>query len=108
MTPEDLAELDRERRDADVRYNDALTSLDRAIVAAGGEPSSAEVDRTTTALLVFLQQITAFVESKDRQLAAESLSRIEGLEVSWVLPGHGTPWHGSPRDLVTAVRSAAA
>ncbi len=25
----------------------------------------------------------------------------------WVLPGHGAPWHGSPRDLVAAVRAAA-
>jgi len=77
MTPDDLAELDRERREADVRYNDALTALDRAIVAAGSEPASADADRTTTALLVFLQQITAFVESKDRQLAAESRRRVE-------------------------------
>jgi glyoxylase-like metal-dependent hydrolase (beta-lactamase superfamily II) len=40
-------------------------------------------------------------------LALSSLGRIEGLDAAWVLPGHGTPWHGSPRDLVTAVRSAA-
>lgn len=44
----------------------------------------------------------------DPQQALESLSRIEGLEAAWVLPGHGAPWHGSPRDLVAAVRSAAA
>ncbi|GAA1949588.1 MBL fold metallo-hydrolase [Microbacterium deminutum] len=41
-------------------------------------------------------------------LALESLARIEDIDASWVLPGHGTPWHGSPRDLVAAVRSAAA
>jgi glyoxylase-like metal-dependent hydrolase (beta-lactamase superfamily II) len=40
-------------------------------------------------------------------VALESLSRIEGLDAAWVLPGHGAPWHGSPRDLVAAVRSAA-
>jgi SAM-dependent methyltransferase len=77
MTPDDLAELDRQRREADVHYNDALTALDRAIVATGAERASATGDRTTTALLVFLQQITAFVESKDRQLAAESRIRVE-------------------------------
>ena len=38
--------------------------------------------------------------------ALESLGRIEGLDAAWVLPGHGAPWHGSPRDLVAAVRSA--
>src|SRR2546426_11946525 len=32
MTPDDLAELDRERREADVRYNDALTAFDAALV----------------------------------------------------------------------------
>ncbi len=41
-------------------------------------------------------------------LALESLARIEELDAEWVLPGHGAPWHGSPRDLVAAVRSAAA
>jgi len=41
------------------------------------------------------------------QRALDSLSRIEDLPVAWVLPGHGSPWHGSPRALVAAVRSAA-
>jgi SAM-dependent methyltransferase len=80
MTPDDPAELDRfdrERREADARYNDALTALDRAIVAAGGEPARADVERMATALLVFLQQITAFVESKDRRLAAEVHARVQ-------------------------------
>jgi glyoxylase-like metal-dependent hydrolase (beta-lactamase superfamily II) len=39
--------------------------------------------------------------------ALDSLARIEGLDATWVLPGHGAPWHGSPRDLVGAVRNAA-
>lgn len=80
MTPDDPVDLDRfdrERREADARYNDALTALDSAIVAAGGEPARADVERVATALLVFLQQITAFVESKDRHLAAEVRARVE-------------------------------
>ena len=40
--------------------------------------------------------------------ALDSLTRIEGLDAAWVLPGHGAPWQGSPRDLVAAVRSAGA
>ena len=44
----------------------------------------------------------------DPQRALDSLSRIEDLPVEWVLPGHGAPWHGAPRDLVAAVRRAAA
>jgi glyoxylase-like metal-dependent hydrolase (beta-lactamase superfamily II) len=39
--------------------------------------------------------------------ALESLARLEELDAQWVLPGHGAPWHGSPRELVAAVRSAA-
>lgn len=43
----------------------------------------------------------------DPAQALASLARIEDLDASWVLPGHGTPWHGSPRELVAAVRQAA-
>jgi SAM-dependent methyltransferase len=73
-----LVRLDRERRDADTRYNQALTALDDAIVAASGrELSREDFDRTATALLQFLQQITAFVESKDRQLAGDAGTRLD-------------------------------
>lgn len=40
---------------------------------------------------------------------AEAMASLDGLaevDASWVLPGHGTPWHGSPADIATAVRSA--
>jgi glyoxylase-like metal-dependent hydrolase (beta-lactamase superfamily II) len=50
-------------------------------------------------------QPAPFTDEPERAL--DSLSRISDLEASWVLPGHGTPWHGSPRDLVAAVRTAA-
>jgi len=40
--------------------------------------------------------------------ALDSLDRLAGLQASWVLPGHGTPWHGSPADVATEVRKAAA
>jgi glyoxylase-like metal-dependent hydrolase (beta-lactamase superfamily II) len=39
--------------------------------------------------------------------ALESLARLEEIDAEWVLPGHGAPWHGSPRELVATVRSAA-
>jgi glyoxylase-like metal-dependent hydrolase (beta-lactamase superfamily II) len=44
----------------------------------------------------------------DPEAALASLDRIAGLDASWVLPGHGTPWHGSPASIVEAVRAAAA
>ena len=40
----------------------------------------------------------------DPQRARESLDQLEEIEESWVLPGHGTPWHGSPADAVAAIR----
>ena len=44
----------------------------------------------------------------DRRQALESLSRLEELPAKWVLPGHGAPWQGSPREAVAQVRRAAA
>ncbi len=79
---ERLARLAAERADADRRYNDALTALDRAIVDAGTRESLGRGDllRMATTLIGFLQQITAFVETKDRELAASTAARIDGIE----------------------------
>lgn len=38
--------------------------------------------------------------------ANASLDRLAEVSASWVLPGHGAPWHGAPADLVAAVRAA--
>ncbi|WP_194410872.1 MBL fold metallo-hydrolase [Microbacterium cremeum] len=37
--------------------------------------------------------------------ASASLDRLAGLEASWVLPGHGAPWRGSPAEVAAAVRA---
>ncbi len=37
--------------------------------------------------------------------ALASLDRLAEVTASWVLPGHGAPWHGSPADIVSVVRS---
>ncbi|HMF96027.1 MAG TPA: methyltransferase domain-containing protein [Vicinamibacterales bacterium] len=81
MTADELGRLERERLDADRCYNDALTALDRAVVAATTSPvSSAEaLNRCGSALMVFAQQITAFVDTKDRQLAARLQRRVDEL-----------------------------
>ncbi|GAB3595481.1 MBL fold metallo-hydrolase [Microbacterium tumbae] len=43
----------------------------------------------------------------DDPVAADSaLDVLAGIRASWVLPGHGAPWHGSPSALVDAVRAA--
>lgn len=40
-------------------------------------------------------------------VALASLDRLADLPASWVLPGHGAPWQGSPADIAAAVRAAA-
>src|SRR5205085_3136527 len=76
-----LADLEQQRLDADRRYNDALTAFDRAIVAAGAQPTIERDDfsRIATALVVFLQQVTAFVDTKDREIHARVGQRIDEL-----------------------------
>jgi glyoxylase-like metal-dependent hydrolase (beta-lactamase superfamily II) len=44
----------------------------------------------------------------DPAQAAASLEHLAGLPASWVLPGHGAPWRGSPADVAAAVRAGAA
>ncbi|HEV2985116.1 MAG TPA: class I SAM-dependent methyltransferase [Vicinamibacterales bacterium] len=77
-----VARAARERREADTRYNNALTALDGAIVAATNNPATDrdQFERLTSALIVFLQQITAFVESKDRELSAATSARFDQID----------------------------
>jgi O-antigen chain-terminating methyltransferase len=78
---ESIADLERARLSADRQYNDMLSALDRAVVDLSGQETLERRDlaRLTTALIVFLQQITAFVETKDRELDARMTQRIETL-----------------------------
>ena len=43
----------------------------------------------------------------DPQQALASLDRIQGLQATWVLPGHGTPWNGGIEDAVRKTQAAA-
>ena len=72
--------LDRDRREADRRYNDALTALDRAIVdfAADDNPPRHDLQRLGSLLLVFLQQITPYVDTKLREASAAAGARLDG------------------------------
>jgi SAM-dependent methyltransferase len=81
MSAEELDKLERQRRDADSRYNAALTALDRAIVALSRLPSGDRDhrERAATALMEFLQQITSFVDTKDRAITAATGARIDQL-----------------------------
>ena len=133
MSLEELDKLERQRRDADQRYNDALTAFDAALVHAAPRAApglvadsavppvpdgwrgwsvravqrwlspwidrqhafnartaetmealvardrerTAAFERFQAALIVFLQQITAFVETKDRHQTAIAASRLD-------------------------------
>jgi 2-polyprenyl-3-methyl-5-hydroxy-6-metoxy-1,4-benzoquinol methylase len=81
-TADELATFGRERQLADRAYNDALTELDRAISAVieRGTATTADINRLATRLIVFLQQITAFVETKDREIAAQMAERQRQLQ----------------------------
>lgn len=48
-------------------------------------------------------QPAPFTDEPD--LALASLDRLAGIDAVWVLPGHGTPWRGSPADVAAAVRA---
>lgn len=50
-------------------------------------------------------QPAPFTDEPERALA--SLDKLAGVSASWVLPGHGAPWHGSPADIAAAVRASA-
>ena len=40
--------------------------------------------------------------------AVASLDRIEGIDATWLLPGHGPAWHGGVPEAVRLIREAAA
>lgn len=50
-------------------------------------------------------QPAPFTDEPD--LALESLDRLASIDASWILPGHGAPWRGSPAEVARAVRTAA-
>jgi len=74
---DEVERFTRERQEADRRYNDALTALDDAVVAAS---DAGELARIGTALMEFLQRITAFVESKDREIVTSTNARMAAIE----------------------------
>lgn len=43
----------------------------------------------------------------DPERALASLSRLDGLHATWVLPGHGTPWKGGVEEAVRRIKAAA-
>ena len=138
MSLDELDKLERQRRDADRRYNDALTAFDASLVRATPPPAAGLVADPTSpaavsdwrhwplgavekwltpwlerqhtfnartaeaidalnqreherarafeqfqsALIALLQQITAFVETKDRQLAANLSQRLDQHQIA--------------------------
>src|ERR1051326_8801451 len=80
-TAGDADKFDRERRIADARYNDALTAFDRALAdCRGRELTRDDFDRLAHTLIMFLQQITAFVNANDRAIGSDVDRRMERIE----------------------------
>jgi len=50
-------------------------------------------------------QPAPFTDEPER--ASASLDRLAAVPASWVLPGHGAPWRGTPADIAKAVRESA-
>lgn len=44
----------------------------------------------------------------DPEGALASLAKLEGVQATWVLPGHGAPWRGGVAEAVRLIRQAAA
>jgi glyoxylase-like metal-dependent hydrolase (beta-lactamase superfamily II) len=44
----------------------------------------------------------------DPEAALASLAKLETVEATWVLPGHGAPWRGGVAEAVRQVRQVAA
>ena len=44
----------------------------------------------------------------DPEGALASLAKLEAVQATWVLPGHGTPWRGGVAEAVRLIRQAAA
>lgn len=42
----------------------------------------------------------------DQAGSSASLEKLRDLDVDWVVPGHGAPWHGTPGALIDAYRKA--
>lgn len=61
---------------------------------------------TTTHVLTGRAGMQPAPFTDDPELALRSLDRLADLDAEWVLPGHGTAWHGSPADAASAVRAA--
>ncbi|QTX05053.1 hypothetical protein [Agromyces archimandritae] len=44
----------------------------------------------------------------DPEAALEALRRLDGIEATWVIPGHGPAWSGGVAEAVRTVEQAAA
>jgi SAM-dependent methyltransferase len=81
MAPPDPERLEHDRRDADRRYNDAFAALTSVVERLNAKPSLTRDDfwPLAHALIVYLQQIAAFVDTKDRQLDAVAQDQLAEL-----------------------------
>jgi glyoxylase-like metal-dependent hydrolase (beta-lactamase superfamily II) len=51
-------------------------------------------------------RLAPFTLDKDQALA--SLARLDGIDATWALPGHGEAWNGGLREALREIRASAA
>jgi glyoxylase-like metal-dependent hydrolase (beta-lactamase superfamily II) len=97
----------------------SLPGAPRIISIPGHSPGSVAIEvRTVSALFVgdglTTRHVLTGVEGPqpapftlDEAGALNSLGKLEELDATWVLPGHGPPWDGGVAEAVRRIRSAA-
>ena len=95
VTPEDLARLERQRQDAERAYNEGLTRLDQALPRPFEAPPArltahlAETLTFQSRLVQYLQRITPFVDTKNREVAGlmRRINEDNGAAIAGLIAG---------------------
>ena len=83
--------------------NAALSLADREVLIAGDTLATLSLSGGESG-----PQLLPRYMNEDHDRALASLEKLEPVEARWVLPAHGLPWEGSPRQAVKLARQIAA
>ena len=62
---------------------------------------------TTRSVLTGRARTTAGAVHAGPARAKASLAKLDGIEATWVLPGHGEPWNGGLAEALRLIRAVA-
>jgi glyoxylase-like metal-dependent hydrolase (beta-lactamase superfamily II) len=83
--------------------NAALSLADRGVLIVGDTLATLSLSHGESG-----PQLLPRFMNEDHDRALASLERIEPVEARWVLPAHGLPWEGSPKQAVKLAQQIAA